>query len=142
MKDPKEIILEKGIESLEEIQTWLKSGKDFVIEQSPLLIQEIINWGLYESIFYLILNIIIFFISIFLVVKLTPISKFGKNLWEQESSGDLTPEQGMYLVAVILGCIGLIVGFINISIYTHHTIFIGIAPRLYVLQELASLLKN
>src|ERR1051326_8570243 len=141
MPDVKELIAQKGVETLEELQTWLKAGKDLVVEQSPLLIQEIIRWGIGSSIFYLCINLVVLSIGVLLIYR-GYFSKKSIESWKDYSGGDPDTNQAMRLVETFVGCTVSLLCSIFACSELFNLIFILSAPRLYVLQELASLLKK
>ena len=120
---------EKIKESLELILEYVKQSESFIKEQSPLLIQEIIN---YYTIWYLSTGIIMLLLSNILFFK----------LYKQTNkmSGNELDILDKFLARTIL---------ITIYIYTMMITFIDlsnflkvyITPRLFIIEYLNNLLK-
>lgn len=141
MKDAKELLVEKGLESLEEIQSWLQSSKDFVTEQAPLLIQEIVRWGIFKSVLYISLSLVLFIIGILLVYR-GYFSKKSHKDWETILPSGPSLEQGTRIIETVVGCVVTFVTFITMWVDIFSLVFVLTAPRLYVLQTLSDLLKK
>lgn len=119
---------EKILENLNYFLEYVKQGTDFIKDQAPLYVQEIVQ---YHMVLYLSYNIICFFIigvSILLLQKGTKIVK--KNQYD---------EFGFALI--VAGVIGVVIPFF-INIY-NMTMFIKtvIAPRVFVMDYLIHLIK-
>src|SRR5690349_10729911 len=122
MPDVKELIAQKGVEALEELQTYVKAGKDFVVEQSPLLIQEIIRWGFYNNLCWFLLNLTLFTLCWITVYQFF-FSKWGKEVWKDvSSSSGPTDKQAVSLAFSIPGAIGGIIFLLPVCIYLHEII--------------------
>jgi hypothetical protein len=141
--DIKEIIAEKGVETLGEIQKWAKTTQDFATEQIPLVVHEIISWGLASRITAIMFCLSIISLAIFLIYAFT-FSKSGQEMWKEKPStpGDLTCNQGFGIFINISSILAILISSIVSANYIVGVIFILYAPRLYVLQELSDLLKK
>lgn len=141
--DAKEVLIEKATESLGEIQKWVESGKDFVVEQAPLVVHEIIAWGIAECTFFLVLNGIIIITALIMLYCSMFRKKMLENVWFDENMRRANPtfHQIQSIVGSAVGIMGTIISFANICGYTYFLLFIVYAPRLYILQELSKLLK-
>lgn len=119
---------EKILENLNYFLEYVKQGTDFIKDQAPLYVQEIVQ---YHMVLYLSYTIICFFIigvSIWLLQKGTKIVK-----------KDHYDEFGFTLI--VAGVIGVVIPFF-INIY-NMTMFIKtvIAPRVFVMDYLIHLIK-
>ena len=126
-------VQKKLLESVDEVKQWLETGKDFVLEQAPLVVQEVLAWGVASATFFVILNLVLFLLGLCLTRMLyLKMWFFEKNI---EDSG---PEVIFIFVGNI---VALLVPFINICIYTYQLTYISYAPRLYILQQISKLLN-
>ena len=101
-------ILKKAIEIAEE------TG-DFVIEQSPLLLQEFFTWHTTKAIFAISISFISILIITFIVYKTVKLYNDKTIYW-------------LNLISIV--------PFIIVCIYTYKLIFITIAPKLYLIDYL------
>ena len=121
---------EEIISNLAGIIEYVKQGADFVKEQAPLYVQEMINYGIWTSVFETLLY---FFIAIFLIWCMVKLYKAVKND-EYEDLKEYAP------IFLVLG-IGVIVMFVVTSISFETLIQAVVAPRVYVVEKLLSLGK-
>lgn len=120
----KEQLLKHADELLAFVLQGLEQGKDFVAEQMPLLIQEVIKWGIAEHTIYVVTYLmIVIFTGLVLRVA-----------WRNKNE-DWTPPLfvfgGMFHFAAWIAVI------INAVTITKAIV----APRLYLLDQLRTLLK-
>src|SRR5688572_9236616 len=130
------LIEEKLVASLDEAQKWIESTKDFVAEQAPLVIQEVIAWGFYSHLFFasIFLLAIIIISSAWLYIR-----KFWKwDTWDTSYSESFPTGFLLNLVCVI----GNLIFFLFLSESLYYMIYISVAPRLYVLEQLLNLVKE
>ena len=112
-----------------------KTG-NFVIEQTPLLLQEFYNWHIVGSILGILMGIIIFLLG-----------RYIPNLWiiYNESQGKHSEKyfnkytkncnwDNGILFARILFAFGLIISSIMFMINLYNLLFILIAPKLYLIN--------
>lgn len=133
MPDLNKLIAEKGVESIEEIQTWLQSGKDFVSEQAPLVVNEILKWGIASSIFWMVFGILLLIIA----VIAGKIAIWTMRNGKPTDDGDVF----VFISTIITTMVTSTAGFLLFSVNTYNLIFMLFAPRLYILDELSKLLK-
>ena len=115
MKDLKELLrplVEKAIDEIEK-------GVDFTIEQAPLLVQEFYNWHIAETIFFLVLSIILLSMPYFMhrLVKRFP-------LFSEAFIG------APILVSVFSVTIGVCMFIVSLL----DLIKLLVAPRLYLIE--------
>lgn len=107
-------ITEKGEQVATDIYTVLQ-------EQSPQLVQEIINWGFFKHI-----SSVMFFL-VFCLVLLYPLIKCWKYTIKRGSDDD-------WVCAILLTAFFLMVPFIGMFVNIFCAVKIYIAPRLYMLE--------
>ena len=120
---------EEIIKNLAGIIEYVKQGADFVKEQAPLYVQEMINYGIWVSVFETLLY---FFIAIFLIWCMVKLYKAIKD--DEDDLKEYAP------IFLVLG-IGVIVMFVVTSISFETLIQAVVAPRVYVVEKLLSLGK-
>ena len=117
-----EQIVKKAIEVAE------KTG-NFVIEQTPLLIQEFFRWHIAQNIFGLVLGLFIILLGVFFPLVFTDKKDIGdKYLWRY--CYDNTGHYITLVLSVIFGCI-FILGC------GYELIFIMTAPKIYLIEYFA-----
>lgn len=119
---------EEIISNLAGIIDYVKQGADFVKEQAPLYAQEMINYGIWTSVFETLLY---FFIAIFLIWCMV---KLYKSTEDEEEAKVYAP------IFLVLG-ICVIVMLVITSISFETLIQAVVAPRVYVVEKLMSICK-
>ena len=130
------VLEEKLVSSLDEVQGWVNVTKGFVLEQAPLVVQEVIRWGLYQHIFWASLSFLLLIIS--LIVAYLSL----KIIFNIEDYAPPTPRNVIAVLFSIGSPISSMVWFCNMSYSLYMVTFISVAPRLYVLDQLATLLDK
>jgi len=110
-------------ENLSTITEYVKQGAGFVQEQAPLLVQEMINYGIGSNIFRLIMAIVILGVGFW---------GFTNNSRDNKLNFD---EVGL----VVTGVLGFGLGSIMFLISSSTLMQIFLAPRLYILDQLKGL---
>jgi len=119
---------ELGQKAVTEIIEWTKGAKDFVSEQAPELVREVLAWGFWS---HCILVIIFGLLLLASIVGACKLIKGAKKAYDADG----------WIVGFIfttLFSIGLTVGVI-INLYG--CFYITIAPRVYLLKYLGGLVK-
>lgn len=123
-----EKLKEKLNESLTHIIDWVErngnEAENFLREQTPLVIQELINWNFYFS---LILGTIFLLLGVILLFLLKPVYKW----LSKTQDGELI---GLHVV------VSVAMFFLSI-IYFIQSLKITIAPRLFILEYIKSLIE-
>lgn len=120
-------------EKAEQLYTYLENmiqqGGDFVVDQTPLLVQEFFMWFTAHHIFFGVLGVIFILLSIYFhqIGKEEGTHKRGKS-WYNESDG-------MWFIPV---AIPYIVGIIMFLTNTYSLLQILVAPRIYLLEKLST----
>lgn len=120
---------EEIVSNLAGIIEYVKQGADFVKEQAPLYVQEMINYGIWTSVFETLLY---FFIAIFLIWCMVKLHK------AIEKDGD---DEKEYAPIYLLLGICVIIMFVLTSISFETLIQAVVAPRVYVVEKLMSICK-
>jgi len=116
-------------EGLEKALAWANTAENFAVEQTPLLIQEIIRLGITIQTFWMVLSLIVGATSCIIWKKTL------EKIWD-ENSYDITLDQSKVIISVIF----LFISCIVFSVNTFYLLKIIFAPRIYVLQELSKLI--
>ena len=122
-------------EGLEKALAWANTAENFAVEQTPLLIQEIIRLGITIQTFWMVLSLIVGATSCIIWKKTLKSGGTWEKIWN-ESYPDITINQ----VKVIVSVIFLFISCIVFSVNTFYLLKIIFAPRIYVLQELSKLI--
>lgn len=127
----KNVLEQKALESIEEVQKWVSVSKDFVIEQSPLVVQEMISWAIAQHTFGIVLSFLLILVPIVLYYKYSVYFYVWYKDKVFEHPGPFFSVVG-FLASIILP-------FIMLCIDTYFLLFVLVAPRLFVIGELAKL---
>jgi len=113
--------------AIKEIIEWAKGAKEFVSEQSPELVQEILRWGFWSS------TIVAIICAILVPVLLVAACKIGKDCLDRKNP---TALYGCIILSI--GCLSCIISmFVN----GYQAFYIALAPRVYLLGYLKNLMK-
>lgn len=118
-----------------ELLDWAKQGKEFVAEQMPLLVQEIIKWGFAEAVIYMIMAVAIFLISRYLMKKWY--EKPTDSIWRDWDMGGPLPGFSWVFIAG-----GYVLGFLMFFNSLFTAVKTLVAPRVYLIEYLANLVQN
>ena len=119
-------------EALEKALAWIEAGSEFVTEQAPLVIKEILFWGIVSHGFWVALGLL------FLCGLVTFIVKY-KNIDHWKSCDDPAFCRGFL---VTLASVGSAASFIVTAVHVHGLLYIWAAPRLYLISELRALISG
>lgn len=118
-----------------ELLDWAKQGKDIVAEQVPLLVQEIIKWGFAEAVLYMVMAVVIFLVSRYLMKKWY--EKPTDSVWRDWDEGGPLPGFAWVFIAG-----GHVVGFLMFFGNLFTAVKTLVAPRVYLIEYLANLVQN
>jgi len=123
-------VKERLIESLDKIQQWVESTEEFVIEQAPLVAQEILRMGRIQSVYEVVAWALVAVVSFFVCRKCI-------RSVTADPDSDAAP---FYGVGAVL--IGLVSGAASFAVLCsiQSALTPWFAPRLYILQEIGKLL--
>ena len=119
---------EKIIENLEKLLNWIESSTTFIVEQTPILVQEILQ-------FYTILHIIYIGIALIFLVLGLKLFFSGIKVWASDDWVDESPP----VLKTIFGTIFITIGSITSVSHVLALIKVTVAPRLYLLQRITDL---
>lgn len=125
------------VESWDKIIQYLEHTENFVAEQAPLVVQEIINWGIWSNI---VLLLIWFIISIILLKIGNYLFGKGKYCLENNISYIGRDDQfGLYLLGTVVYCGSMVSFFAGCGTSIYNLFYVLCAPRLYVLDQISNL---
>lgn len=114
---------------LKELLSWLQSGKEFVAEQVPELVNEVINWGLCSHIVFLVISGTIFLASLII-------------LWWAIKRDFFTPcPDNVVFFIGLPNMLALVISLVVSCYQIYVIVYISVAPRLYLLERLAKMVK-
>lgn len=122
---------------------FIKKSSDFVSEQAPLIVQEFLDYRLFEAICYAVLSFVImsglFIGTIYLWKKSNKIARDKKlKCWFDDNP---SPTNISALIILIVSAIFIPMVFFEVFLpYIMDIIKITIAPRIYLLEELPKLI--
>jgi hypothetical protein len=117
---------------VDQLQVAIQTTVDFTAEQLPILLQEILRWGLAKNIILLVISSTLLLLSIHLIKIFSRIYREGKKKNSYSDDGAIT-----LIFSSILAVVSTL--FIVGNILTIAKILL--APRLYLLEYASSLLK-
>lgn len=143
-----EQLKEKGIQYLSNMLDNLQKGSDFVVEQTPLVVQEYLTWNLWEyalySVAFLIPIIIIWSLYRFWWnrIKDVELPKVGKYLSYGHTEFDQGDRTALRWVWISINW-ALTVLFLCVS-FAHMlgAVKIWLAPRVFLIEKLSYFLKS
>lgn len=111
------------------LESVLQQTGDLVVEQTPLLVQEFFMWFTVHHIFYVILGVLLFLLSIYL-------HQLGSDEKDRKRGKDLYDgTQGFWVFIVVpTGFVGVLMFFTNL----YSLLQILVAPRIYLLEKLST----
>jgi len=122
------------INSLDKVEEWVRAGEGLVKEQAPLVVQDIINWGIFGYGISAVASFVSVVIMIFIIIS---IGKKARSLTEAKDECIV-----FACVLTMIGCavvtILLAINFVTSSPVALKATF---APRVYVLEQLG-IMKN
>lgn len=138
-------LLEKLTQSSEKLLDFIeKTGEtsvDFAKEQVPLVIQEVLSWGLYSNLLYGTVSLIFATVCLVVMSKSFPKLKEWSKDYEGRSYGrTIITHDPWYLLMIIPGGLFLLTFLIGISYYCV-VLKIWCAPRLYLIETLQTLIR-
>lgn len=119
------------LEGFDKAQEYVKAGGDFVAEQAPLVVQEVLRWGLSSHIFWALL-------CVGFCVAIPLVYRWGYNFCKRHDAVD----EMMVAVTFILSSIGEIIFTISCLYHLYMIVYILVAPRLYILETLAAIINQ
>jgi len=125
-----------GVDGMKEMGEWVNGAKEFVVEQAPLICQEIIRKGqVYHSVMIGV-GVFLFLTYIIYLLKILPFVKGQEKVAPSYNKGLPT-----FLFCGLPGLIG-VGGLILLVVNLYFLLYISLCPRLYVLGELSDIIKG
>lgn len=119
-----------GIEGIRSAQKWIETTGNFVKEQAPIVVQEIIRMGYITNIIYLVVGIVSLPVAYML---------YRKYKWSEVSPNN--SDHPGFLCVKVMGFGVFVLSFYYIVSSIYELLVIHFCPRLYVLQQLSQLVK-
>jgi len=121
-------------EAIQQAMEWVKQAKDFAVEQAPLLAREIVIAGIARNTAQFLMSIVIIIVIVFCSYK------FVANYKKIDDATD-----GLAALSALVLLIGGSMALLGLSMFAFDCIA-GLctaifAPRLYVIEQLAQLVK-
>ena len=109
--------------------------KDFVIDQAPDIINQLLDWKFFENLILGIIPLVLVLISLMIVLICS--RDFAKNMYED----DISLKSVIFIISTVIGVGGLI-GFITGGFSSLMTALqIYIAPKIFLVEYAAGLVK-
>jgi hypothetical protein len=119
-------------ELMVQIINQVKNTGDFVIEQMPDVVQQILTYQYYSTLCFLIFGIVLLLISLFSFYKVRQLDK--KSL----GNPDVIP----YIIAfLMIGIMSGLVGIFNVCDNIDPLIKLTFAPKIYLIEYASRLIK-
>lgn len=121
-----------GVETLQSVLEFMKSGTGFVKEQAPLYVQELLQWGFYDNVISAIVGMILF----------APLFIYSFFTWKAnlKKSHDTSDPYLLINILMLLICIPLFCAVIVPSI--REAVKIKVAPRVYIVETLTKTISK
>jgi len=121
----------------QEVLLWVKSSATFIVDQMPQLVQEVLRWGIASNAFGIGLGFII------VLAGVCANSYFLKNRpYFKEWNKDHDEMCVTQIFSAVVSAVGYLLGTLLILINTFSLLKVLVAPRLYLLEQLATLAKG
>jgi hypothetical protein len=118
---------------LEKAQDNVGQAVDFAMTQAPLLVQEILNWEIYSSVFFMGICAIIMFIGLMAV---------RPKVWKWASTPDCFCRSDRVSILVpITGCCAVVGSSAPFFVNCYDLIKVLVAPRIYLIEYFTGLIN-
>lgn len=124
MKENKEEMMQAGAKVLKLIADSLEQGKDFALEQAPLIVQELIAWKRVELTAKFLIAIAVLLVGLFFARLLL---KYSNKWYNADEPEKLMP-------CAFISIMGILIGAMTTAALMSSTLQVWLAPRLYVLE--------
>jgi len=130
-----EEVSNKLVESLDKIVYYVDTTGDFVSQQAPLLVKEILTFGFYSYLIWSIVSLIVLCVSVFWLFRSI---KFCKKYWETICS---KYDEPLFLIIGMLTAISSLISLFVFLVNLNMLLCIWLAPRAYILSQLKGLIR-
>ncbi len=127
-------VMERLNAAIAHIGEWVETGEAFATEQVPLLVTEIIYWGVASAAFWVVLG------ACFLLAA-TFAFRFGFKRWTEWSELDCDPEFFRKVPTCVIVIVGGAVGFFMFTCNFMDMLKPLLAPRLYLIEYFQQLVR-
>lgn len=127
-------VMERLNAAIAHIGEWVETGEAFATEQVPLLVTEIIYWGVAEAGFWVVLGTIFLLVSAFTF-------RFGSKRWAAWSQLDSDDEFGHKMPTCVITIFGTAIGFLMFTCNIMDMLKPLVAPRLYLIEYFQQLVR-
>jgi len=121
-------------EILDKLLQWLEAAEGFAVEQTPIVLQEILAWKMAENIIYVVIALIWLSAYAWHVHRCTEMSS---DDWE-----DATPRNIRFVTLLIIGGVGGLIWFLELCFRLPNIVQIYFAPRVFLIEYVSRLLKS
>lgn len=119
-------------DALRQVLQYVQEGEGFVREQAPLVVQEIVRWGIASAVLGVLANAVVLLVCAWIVKR--AVAWFACN----DHLDDAAPFYFIGGAASALGVTGAVIGlFISLT----QLAYVIFSPRLYVIERLSELVR-
>lgn len=118
-------------EALKLLADTLKGGKDFAVEQTPLLVQEVIRWGIASY----------SFMSVLFVVLTCVWAYTARLTYKRRATCEEDENRNWLAVGSILSALCAAASAITAACNLYGLAYVIAAPRLYVIEQLTQMVR-
>jgi formate hydrogenlyase subunit 3/multisubunit Na+/H+ antiporter MnhD subunit len=119
-------------ELMVQIINQVKNTGDFVVEQMPDVVQQLLTYQYYSTVFYLIVGIVFLMVSFFSFYKVRELDK------KSVGNPDVIP----YIIAfLMIGIMSGLVGIVNVCENIDPLLKLTFAPKIYLIEYASRLIK-
>lgn len=132
--------LQQGLEELlSMLVETLREGGQFVADQTPLVVQEFLNWAIVKSSLGILLGLLFLGLGLFCLQRLLSNWKdIDSAYWKDGAFG--TDMSGIGVLCTFTAGIGSTIGVIITSINIYTLAYVLTAPRVYLIEQISSFL--
>ena len=127
-------VMERLNAAIAHIGEWVETGEAFASEQVPLLVTEIIYWGVADAAFWVVLGVC------FLLTAASTF-RFGYKRWSAWSTLNDDPEFCRKAPTCSIAVISAVMGFFMITCNVMPMLKPLVAPRLYLIEYFQHLVR-
>ena len=132
-------------ESMSKVQEWVESTEKFAVEQAPLIVDEIVAWGITKYSIYITIGFIMLCLGI---TSLVVAKKFYNKsndpdrpifISQPKKYGYKIDSEDCQLLTLLSSGAGFVtssISFMAIVLNVVNLLYIVVAPRLYIIEEI------
>lgn len=119
-------------ELMVQIINQVKNTGDFVVEQMPDVVQQLLTYQYYSTVCFLIFGIVLLFISCFSFYKMSILNR------QSLRDPDIIP----YVIAfLMIGIISALIGIVNVCCNIDPLLKLTFAPKIYLIEYASRLIR-